>query len=406
MPKSTIFKNNAWILPEGMGELLPTEAIQLEQLRRRVLDHFSSWGYDLVIPPFAEYLESLLSGTGNDLDLQTFKMIDQKNGRMMGIRADMTPQVCRIDSHQLNKEEPTRLCYMGTVLHTKSDGFAGSRSPLQFGVELFGYGGSGADAEVLAMMCSTLKVAGVKSFYLDLGHVGIYRGLAKQAGLTKDQEYYLFDAMQRKAIPEIEQLLQEFAVKSPVKEMLSALAMLNGGDEVLIEAVSVLEKANNDVKSVLDNLGAIYMSLKELEPDVDIHFDLAELRGYHYQTGVVFAAFVPGKGHEIARGGRYDEIGEVFGKSRPATGFSSDLKAILQLTESEQSGAKGAIYAPYLSFGSSAQRSGLFKVITDLRNAGERVIFELEDQQGDAAAMGCDRVIVKQDDNWVVETIS
>ncbi|THB71137.1 MAG: ATP phosphoribosyltransferase regulatory subunit, partial [Gammaproteobacteria bacterium] len=247
MPKSTIFKNNAWILPEGMGELLPEQAIKLEQLRRSVLDHFSSWGYDLVMPPFAEYLESLLSGTGNDLDLQTFKIVDQNNGRMMGIRADMTPQVCRIDSHQLNKEEPTRLCYMGTVLHTKSDGFAGSRSPLQFGVELFGYGEAGADAEVMAMMCSTLSMAGVKNFYLDLGHVGIYRGLAKQAGLTEDQEYYLFDAMQRKAIPEIEQLLQEFAVKSPEKEMLSGLALLNGGDEVLIEAVSVLEKANNDV---------------------------------------------------------------------------------------------------------------------------------------------------------------
>ncbi len=406
MPKSTIFKNNAWILPEGMGELLPAEAIKLEQLRRSVLDHFSSWGYDLVMPPFAEYLESLLSGTGNDLDLQTFKIVDQNNGRMMGIRADMTPQVCRIDSHQLNKEEPTRLCYMGTVLHTKSDGFAGSRSPLQFGVELFGYGAEAADAEVLAMMCSTLSMAGVKNFYLDLGHVGIYRGLAQQAGLTEDQEYYLFDAMQRKAIPEIEQLLQEFAVKSPEKEMLSALAMLNGGDEVLIEAVSVLDKANNDVKSALDNLGAIYMRLRELAPDVDIHFDLAELRGYHYQTGVVFAAFVPGKGQEIARGGRYDQIGEVFGKSRPATGFSSDLKAILQLAEQEQCQAKGAIFAPCLPFASSEEKASLFKAITDLRNSGERVIVELEDQQGDAAAMGCDREIIKQDDNWVVETLS
>ena len=406
MPKSTIFKNNAWILPEGMGELLPAEALKLEQLRRNVLDHFSSWGYDLVMPPFAEYLESLLSGTGNDLDLQTFKIVDQNNGRMMGIRSDMTPQVCRIDSHQLNKEEPTRLCYMGTVLHTKSDGFAGSRSPLQFGVELFGHGGAGADAEVMAMMCSTLTMAGVNNFYLDLGHVGIYRGLAQQAGLTEDQEYYLFDAMQRKAIPEIEQLLQEFAVKSPEKEMLSGLAMLNGGDEVLIEAVSVLEKANNDVKSALDNLGAIYMSLKELVPNVDIHFDLAELRGYHYQTGVVFAAFVPGKGQEIARGGRYDEIGEVFGKSRPATGFSSDLKAVLQLSESETEQKQGAIYAPYLTYASSAERSELFKFVTDLRSAGETVIYELEQQLGDAAAMGCDRVIVKQDDNWVVEAIS
>ncbi|THB71965.1 MAG: ATP phosphoribosyltransferase regulatory subunit, partial [Gammaproteobacteria bacterium] len=262
------------------------------------------------------------------------------------------------------------------------------------------------DAEVMALMCSTLSMAGVNSFYLDLGHVGIYRGLAQQAGLTADQEYYLFDAMQRKAIPEIEQLLQEFAVKSPEKEMLSALAMLNGGDEVLIEAVSVLEKANNDVKSALDNLGAIYMSLKEQVPDVDIHFDLAELRGYHYQTGVVFAAFVPGKGQEIARGGRYDEIGEVFGKSRPATGFSSDLKAVLQSAELEQNEAKGAIFAPCLCYASSAQKSDLFEFVTELRGSGERVIFELEGQQGDAAAMGCDRVIVKQDDNWVVEAIS
>lgn len=405
MSKNTIFKNNAWILPEGMGELLPAEAIQLEQLRRKVLDQFSSWGYDLVMPPFVEYLESLLSGTGNDLDLQTFKVVDQNNGRLMGVRSDMTPQVCRIDSHQLNKEEPTRLCYMGTVLHTKSDGFAGSRSPMQFGVELFGYGGEDADAEVLALMCNTLTHAGVKNYYLDLGHVGIYRGLAKQAGLTDEQEHYLFDAMQRKAIPEIEQLLQDFAIKAPEKEMLSGLAMLNGGDEVLIEAVSVLEAANDEVKSALDNLGAICMSLREQVPGVDIHFDLAELRGYHYQTGVVFAAFVPGKGQEIARGGRYDEIGQVFGKMRPATGFSSDLKAILQLSSNDQKQENKKIFAPRAVFASSEDRVGLQKLIADLRSSGERVIIELEDQQGDAAAMGCDRIIVKRDDDWVVEAI-
>lgn len=405
MSKNTIFKNNAWILPEGMGELLPAEAIQLEQLRRKVLDQFSSWGYDLVMPPFVEYLESLLSGTGNDLDLQTFKVVDQNNGRLMGVRSDMTPQVCRIDSHQLNKEEPTRLCYMGTVLHTKSDGFAGSRSPMQFGVELFGYGGEDADAEVLALMCNTLTHAGVKNYYLDLGHVGIYRGLAKQAGLTDEQEHYLFDAMQRKAIPEIEQLLQDFAIKSPEKEMLSGLAMLNGGDEVLIEAVSVLEAANDEVKSALDNLGAICMSLREQAPGVDIHFDLAELRGYHYQTGVVFAAFVPGKGQEIARGGRYDEIGQVFGKMRPATGFSSDLKAILQLSSADQKQENNKIFAPRAVFASSEGRVDLQKVIAGLRSSGERVIIELEDQQGDAAAMGCDRSIVNRDGEWVVEAI-
>ncbi len=391
-------KSNRWLLPEGIEEVLPQQARQLEAMRRSLLDLFQSWGYDLVMPPFIEYIESLLTGTGNDLDLQTFKLTDQLTGRMMGVRADMTPQVARIDAHHLKSSAPTRLCYLGTVLHTRPGGFAGSRSLLQVGAELFGHAGIESDVEVLSLMVQTLKQTGVENLYLDLGHVGIYRGLVEQAGLEPEQEAILFDALQRKARPEITELLNEWSLPKAVADMLTRLTDLNGDDSVLSEARSVLKKASKPVQAALENLQQIAALLQQRLPDLKLNYDLAELRGYHYHTGAVFAAYVPGRGQAIAQGGRYDGIGRAFGLSRPATGFSTDLR-ILAVLAQQSEGICAGILAP------ANGDADLQSVVQQLRAAGERVIFELSGQQGDAAALGCDRQLVKNTQGWEVKPV-
>lgn len=391
-------KSNRWLLPEGIEEVLPQQARQLEGMRRSLLDLFQSWGYELVMPPFIEYLESLLTGTGNDLDLQTFKLTDQLTGRMMGVRADMTPQVARIDAHHLKSTAPTRLCYLGTVLHTRPGGFAGSRSLLQVGAELFGHAGIESDVEVLSLMVETLKHSGIEDLYLDLGHVGVYRGLVDQAGLDADQEAILFDALQRKAKPEISELLADWSLPKTVAQMLTKLADLNGDDSILSEARSVLKKANKPVLQALDNLQQIVTLLQQNLPDLKLHYDLAELRGYHYHTGAVFAAYVPGRGQAIAQGGRYDGIGRAFGSSRPATGFSTDLRILAVLTRQTADIATG-ILAP------ADGDAELQALVQELRAAGERVIFELPGQQADAKALGCDRQLVKNAQGWQVKTV-
>ncbi|NOZ38430.1 MAG: ATP phosphoribosyltransferase regulatory subunit, partial [Gammaproteobacteria bacterium] len=250
-------KNERWLLPEGIEEVLPRQARALESLRRRLLDIYDSWGYERVMPPFIEYLESLLTGTGNDLDLQTFKLTDQLSGRMMGIRADMTPQVSRIAACHLQQDAPLRLCYMGSVIKTRPDSFASSRSPLQLGAELYGHSGVESDIEILCLMIETLHQSGIAQPYIDLGHVGIYRGLAQQAGLSQTQEATLFDALQRKARPEIEACLADWELDDRLAAMLLALADLNGGEEVLQQAKEQLQDAGEMVIAALKNLGAI-----------------------------------------------------------------------------------------------------------------------------------------------------
>ncbi len=386
-----------WLLPEGIVELLPQQAQHLEQLRRELLDLFNGWGYDLVMPPLIEYLESLLVGTGNDLDLQTFKLIDQMTGRLMGLRADMTPQVARIDAHLLKRDVPNRLCYIGPVLHTLPNGFGRSRSPLQVGAELYGHAGIESDVEILRLMVEMLKTSGVNDLHVDLGHVGIYRGLVQDAKLSSDQEERLFDAMQRKALPEIEAYLNEWDVVTRTKEHLLALIELNGDHSVLTEAKRVLSSASAPVQSALENLCQIAARAEYFIGELPLYFDLAELRGYRYQTGVVFAAFVPGQGQEIARGGRYDAIGESFGRARPATGFSSDLKVLAELTPRQQ------------------VSTGIFAVVDDdpvlesqiatLRASGERVVHALPGQQGSAREMGCDRILQSTDNGWSVVAV-
>jgi len=385
-----------WLLPAGIEEILPNQARVMEHLRRDLLDLYGSWGYELVIPPFVDYLDSLLTGTGHDLDLQTFKFTDQLSGRLLGARADMTPQVARIDAHHLRNDVPTRLCYLGTVLHTRSDGFAGTRSPMQIGAEIYGHSGVESDVEILRLVMLTLAVAGIGEVYLDLGHVGIYRGLARQAGLDGYQETALFEALQRKAVPEIEALIADYGVGGEPARMLLALSALNGSD-ALDRASSELAAADAAVLGALEHLQRVADETRKWLPDVPVHFDLAELRGYHYKTGVVFAAFVPGWGQEIARGGRYDDIGRVFGRARPAVGFSTDLKGLLRLGAELQ--ARGApvekVFAPWSSDPELQQE------IARLRNAGRQVIAELPGQGCDASELGCSERLVRGETGWV-----
>ncbi|MCW8829849.1 MAG: ATP phosphoribosyltransferase regulatory subunit [Gammaproteobacteria bacterium] len=385
-------QNDRWLLPEGIEEVLPPRAEQMETTLRRLLDLLKGWGYELVMPPFIEYLESLLTGTGNDLDLQTFKLTDQLTGRLMGVRSDMTPQVARIDAHCLKRDLPTRLCYMGTVLRTLPPTHGGNRSPMQVGAELYGHAGVESDLEVLRLMVRTLHTAGIEHVYLDIGHVGIFRGLAHQANLDSETEARLFDALQRKAKPEIATLLAERDLPKGLHTMLERLADLHGDRSVLEKAASILAEADEPVHQALDNLRQIAEVAVAL-PGTSVHFDLAELRGYHYHTGVVFAAFVPGQGQAIAQGGRYDEIGKVFGQARPATGFSTDLKTVLSLSTAKSPEVRG-IFAP--CDGDAA----LVEAIDALREAGERVIQALPGQQGGAVEMGCDRELVLQSGGW------
>jgi ATP phosphoribosyltransferase regulatory subunit len=390
---------NRWLLPEGIEELLPAQAWQLEQLSRGLLDLYSSWGYELIIPPFIEYLDSLLTGAGHDLDLQTFKLIDQLSGRLLGLRADMTPQAARMDAHRLRREAPSRLCYLGTVLHTRPDGFAGSRSLMQVGAELFGHAGPESDVEILELMVATLAFTGIEDLYIDLGHVGIFRGLAADAVLDEDQEALLFDALQRKAIPEIETFLRQLDLTTVQRERLAGLATLNGGAEVLERADALLQGSGDAARLALENLTRIARLAQRRLPDTPLHFDLAELRGYQFHTGAVFAAFVADRGQEIARGGRYDDIGKVFGRARPATGFSTDLRSLMRLGARQFAAAPGAIAAL------AEDDPALAEKVRALRAAGERVIQLLPGQSGSFSEMGCDRVLRWNGSEWAVEGI-
>ncbi|TCD22895.1 ATP phosphoribosyltransferase regulatory subunit [Pseudomonas sp. IC_126] len=388
-----------WLLPDGIEEVLPPDAARIETARRRVLDLFQCWGYELVITPHVEFLESLLTGAGQDLDLKTFKVIDPLSGRQMGLRADITPQVARVDAHTLRREGPSRLCYAGSVLHAKPQALATSRSPIQLGAELYGDSSTSSDLEVISLMLETLGLASVPHLHMDLGHVGIYRGLARAAGLSGDAEQRLFDALQRKAMDEIAALTAN--VEPSLASMLRALARLCGGRETLDAAKVVLAGAPSAVREALDGLIQIAEQLAVRYPNLPLYFDLGELRGYHYHTGVVFAVFVPGVGQSIAQGGRYDDIGADFGRARPATGFSTDLKTLVSLGNAELASPAVGIWAPYDT------DPALWKSVCRLREQGERVVQALDGQQGDAAlSVGCDRQLVLQEGSWTVTPLT
>lgn len=388
-----------WLLPDGIEEVLPPEAGRIETARRRVLDLFQCWGYELVITPHVEFLESLLTGAGQDLDLKTFKVIDPLSGRQMGLRADITPQVARVDAHTLRREGPSRLCYAGSVLHAKPQALATSRSPIQLGAELYGDSSTSSDIEVISLMLETLSLADVPNVHMDLGHVGIYRGLACAAGLSGDAEQRLFDALQRKAMNEIAQLTAD--VEPALAGMLRALARLCGGRETLDVARETLAGAPAGVLEALQGLTRIADCLAERYPSLPLYFDLGELRGYHYHTGVVFAVFVPGVGQSIAQGGRYDDIGADFGRARPATGFSTDLKTLVSLGNAELAAPLAGIWAPH------GADPALWQVICQLRRQGERVVQALDGQACEAASsVGCDRQLVLKENTWMVAPLA
>ena len=390
--------NKHWVLPQGIEEALPEQAARLESLRRELLDMYSSWGYELVIPPFIDHIESLLTGTGHELDLQTFKIVDQLSGRTLGIRADMTPQVARIDAHQLGRNVPTRLCYIGTVLHTRSDCFGSSRSPLQVGAELYGHAGVESDVEILALMLNSFAVAGVEGVYLDLGNVDVFRALARQAKLENDVESRLFEMLQRKAVTEIGELLDTLELKKSLRAMLTSLATLNGDAGVLNTARSVLAEADTSVHAAIDYLQHTVDAISKDFPNIPLNIDLAELDGYHYQTGVVFAAFVPQLGQALARGGRYDNIGSLFGRKRAATGFSTDLK-LLSTLSTRAFNSKDRVYAP------AGSEPSLLDAIADLRAQGVCVVRQLSGQNDTASAMACNKQLQKSKGQWLLKDV-
>lgn len=385
-----------WLLPEGIEELLPAEARHLEFLRRYVLDLFESWGYRQVMTPMIEYIESLLVGTGHDLDLQTFKLIDQISGRLLGVRADMTPQVARIDARNSRPDLPARLCYLGTVLHTQADHLEKTRSPFQVGAELYGHAGCASDLEVIRLMLEMFSMTGLlDNIHLDLGHVGIYRGLVAQAGLNASQEAELFEILQRKAAPDLREFFQANTVAPDAARMLSALVDLHGDASVIDEARTQLAGGNGQVREALADLTTIAQALSARFPDLPIHFDFAELRGYHYHRGVVFAALAQGYGRELARGGRYDGIGKPFGQARPATGFSADLKVLARLAGSGPDPfVERTVFAP------CADEADLQAKVDQLRAEGWCVIGELAGQTASAADQGCRFELQKRAGGW------
>jgi ATP phosphoribosyltransferase regulatory subunit len=309
-----------WLLPEYIEDILPAEAARIERLRRAILDLFADAGYGLVMPPLLEYMDSLLTGTGHDLDVRTFKVVDQLSGRMMGLRADITPQVARIDAHLLNRKGVTRLCYCGSVLHTRPAGPAATREPIQIGAEVFGHAGVESDLEVQRLLCRALELARVKKARMDIGHVAVFRAIVRAAKIGAELEAQLFEALQRKDKPALRQLARSADART--REALLLLPELYGGAEVL----SLAEKKLPQLPEVARALATLRALAKACP--VPASFDLAELRGYHYHSGVVFDAYCEGVAGAVGRGGRYDEVGKAFGRARPATGFSIDLRSL------------------------------------------------------------------------------
>ncbi len=383
---------HTWLLPEYLEDILPPQAAAIERARRMALDAFASHGYELVMPPLLEYLESLLTGAGRDMEIDTFKLVDQLSGRLMGVRADITPQAARIDAHLLNRQGVTRLCYAGPVLHTRPGNLQTSREPLQVGAELFGHAGLEADLEVQKMLLSTLKALGVAALHLDLGHVGIFRALMNAAQADSNLESELFHALQAKDVPAIADLTHKLPAE--VRVALLALPTLYGQRAVLARAAQVLPK--------LPEIGRALDALETLADDLagcgaELYFDLAELRGYHYHNGVVFAAYAQGSPYAVAQGGRYDNVGQQFGRARCATGFSLDLRALAPYLQ-PQTTAQG-ILAPYGADPALAEK------IAALRSAGQIVQVELPGQEAYRAEARCDRRLVLKNGVWEVERI-
>jgi ATP phosphoribosyltransferase regulatory subunit len=377
-----------WLLPENIADVLPSEARKIEELRRAMLDNFRLYGYEMVMPPMLEYLESLLTGAGQDMDLRMFKLVDQMSGRTMGIRADMTTQVARIDAHLLNRASVTRLCYAGSVLLTRPSGLHATREPLQIGAEIYGHAGLEADAEIQELALASLALAGITQVRLDLCHVGVLRAIIANDKKAQKCEAELFVLLESKDVPGLRAIAAKF--DAATRDALLALPSLYGEVEVITRARKILPQLPG-IKQALDELD----SLIKLAGAASVTVDLADLRGYHYHSGAMFAAYVPGLPNAVARGGRYDQVGEAFGRARPATGFSMDLRELARLMPG--AGRKRAIRAPW------GTEAALRNKIAELRKTGEVVIQSLPGHENDQDEFDCDRALVFENENWILK---
>jgi ATP phosphoribosyltransferase regulatory subunit len=384
--------SSAWLLPEHIADVLPARARQVEKLRRGLLDAAESFGFELVIPPMLEHIESLLSGTGHALDLQTFKLVDQLSGRTLGLRADSTPQVARIDAHLLNRSGVARLCYCGPVLHTRATGTGASREPLQFGAEIYGHAGLEADIEILDLALEALSVVGLKGAVLDLADTRIVRAVLAGVPVEASRLDAVHAALASKDAAELAAVAKGFPDEA--RRGLQALLSLYGDAAILDDAHRVLPP-RAAIATALDQLKQLADHAAEARPEVKIGFDLADSSGYAYYSGARFAVYAEGASDAIARGGRYDEVGAIFGRTRPAVGFGLDVKEVAELVP--QVAAKPAIRAP--GSGDAALRG----TVRQLRAGGEIVVRELPGDRGDEAGFVFDRSVVPSPTGWMVQ---
>jgi ATP phosphoribosyltransferase regulatory subunit len=380
-----------WLLPENIADVLPSEARKIEELRRLMLDNFRLYGYELVMPPMLEYVESLLAGAGQDTDLRTFKVVDQLSGRLLGLRADMTTQVARIDAHLLNRKTVTRLCYAGSVLHTRPSGLHATREPLQIGAEIYGHAGLEADAEIQELALGSLALAGFAEMRLDLSHVGVLRAILAEDPAAARDEAALFGLLRAKDTPGLETITAGYSPAT--RDALLALPQLYGDIEVLGRARDQLPALPGVTRALAELAALASCAIGRAE----VAIDLADLRGYQYESGAMFALYVAGLPNAVARGGRYDHVGEAFGRARPATGFSLDLRELARLLPTAE--RKHSIRAPW---GNAPE---LRDKIADLRKAGEVVIQSMPGHDNEQDEFECDRVLVLEDSNWILKNL-
>ncbi len=385
---------SAWVLPDHIADVLPSEARHIEELRRSLLDAARGYGYELVMPPLLEYLESLLTGTGEALDLQTFKLVDQLSGRTMGVRADSTPQVARIDAHLLNRQGVARLCYCGPALHTAPAKPHATREPLQFGAEIYGHAGREADLEIMLLAIDCLQRAGLKDLTVDLADAQIVRSLLSGAPVFGEQLAQIHAALAAKDVATLAELMG--SLPAAQRDALVQLTKLYGDEKVLLEAENSLSPAYK-LRGALSNLKWLADHVVSAQPSVKVTFDLSDARGYAYYTGARFAIYSPSAGDAVARGGRYDEVGSVFGRNRPAVGFSLDVKDLVAATPVQK--LHTAIRAPW------GESPALRVAVASLRSAGETVVCVLPGHETEVQEFDCDRELAEVAGQWVVKSV-
>lgn len=386
--------SSAWLLPEHIADVLPSQARRIEELRRALLDMARGYGFELVIPPLLEHLESLLSGTGRELNLKTFKLVDQLSGRTLGLRADTTPQVARIDAHLLNRNGVTRLAYCGPVLHTRPERLHATREPLQFGAEIYGHAGLEAELEVIELALDGLRAAGIEAPVLDLGDARVLRGLLDGVALPADRLNDLTAALAHKDGEALSAVTA--GLPTAARQGFATLMRLYGGADVLAAARSQLP-AHRLITAALDDLAWLASHVRRTHPQVRVGFDLADMSGYAYYSGVRFALYGAGASDSLVRGGRYDEVGAVFGRNRPAAGFSLDLKALVELAAPQ--GPRAAIRAPW------GEDSALREAVRGLRAQGETVVCVLPGHEHEAQEFDCDRELTLVDGRWALRAL-